>query len=161
MVERKGNAAPTRDCAAETAVTCGGRPDPDLLSGGRRRCPAPAAGCCSRRSAGRGGSRPSDSSCRQVEPPQARGRLRSRPADPSAPHCTDGCRARPEVRTALCSRRGASFWGAEPRVPAAALHRAPSRTAPRPAPAPRPPAVPAHRPGPELTRLLPGAPGYP
>lgn len=34
---------------------------PDLLSGGRRRCPAPRAGCCSRRSAGRGGSRLSGS----------------------------------------------------------------------------------------------------
>lgn len=30
---------------------------PDLLSGGRRRCPAPRAGCCCRRSAECGGSR--------------------------------------------------------------------------------------------------------
>lgn len=49
---------------------------------------------------------------------------------------------------AAAAGREKPFWGAEPpRVPVAAPHRAPLRTAPRPAPAPRTPAAPAHRPG--------------
>lgn len=94
--------------------------------------------------------------------PQGAGAASSQPTQRSlAPSPTDGWTERTgggsggtEGRTALSRRRGAPFWGAEPRVPAAALHRAPPRTAPAP-PRPRGHRLPAHRPAPWRPRRDP------